>query len=233
MFVPKEELIKLFEEKVASIQSDIESYKNAGKRLFSTSSFQTNSVPLLHIISVIAPETPVYFLNTGYHFAETLKFRDTLAERLNLNIVSISSSTPKYQQKDQDGRLMYSSNPDRCCHINKIAPLDPILASFDVWINGVRGGQSAVRASFKKEEEAPMGVKRYHPMIDWNTKMVHDYIRINDLPRHPLEGQGYLSIGCQPCTHKIDPNALLDNRDGRWKGMNKTECGLHTKLINK
>ncbi|UZR94009.1 phosphoadenylyl-sulfate reductase [Chondrinema litorale] len=233
MFASKEELIKLFEEKLEMIQADLESYKKADKKLFSTSSFQTNSVPLLHIISVLAPDTPVYFLNTGYHFAETLKFRDELAEKLNLNIVSISSSIPKYQQKDQDGRLMYSSNPDRCCHINKIAPLDPILASFDVWINGVRGAQSSVRASFNKEEQAPMGVTRYHPMLDWNTKMVHDYIRIFELPRHPLEGQGYLSIGCQPCTHKIDPNALLDNRDGRWKGMNKTECGLHTKLVKK
>ena len=233
MFVSKEELIKQFDKIVSTIQSDVQEYKASNNKLFSTSSFQTNSVPLLHIISLIAPEIPIYFLNTGYHFPETLKFRDTLAKHLNLNIQSIGSAIPKHQQKDANGRLLFTSNPDRCCHINKIAPLDPILASFDVWINGVRGAQSSVRASFKKEEQAPMGVLRYHPMLDWTTKMVHDYIRIFDLPRHPLEGKGYLSIGCQPCTHKIDPNALLDNRNGRWAGMKKTECGLHTQLVNK
>ncbi|MEM1137855.1 MAG: phosphoadenylyl-sulfate reductase [Bacteroidota bacterium] len=233
MFVSKEELIATFEAESAKIQNDIELYKSANKKLFSTSSFQTNSVPLLHIISIVAPDVPIYFLNTGYHFAETLKFRDQLAEHLNLNVISISSAIPKYQQRDNNGRLIYTSNPDRCCHINKIAPLDPILASFDVWINGIRAAQSAVRSGLNKEEAAPMGVRRYHPMLAWTTKMVHDYIRIFNLPRHPLEGKGYLSVGCQPCTHKINPNALLDNRDGRWKGMNKTECGLHTKLVEK
>mgnify|MGYP001037731489 CR=1 FL=1 len=233
MFVPKEELIKQFDKKVSVIQADVEGYKAEGKKIFSTSSFQTNSVPLLHIISLIAPETPIYFLNTGYHFPETLKFRDSLVKSLDLNLQSIGSAIPKNQQKDAQGRLLFTSNPDRCCHINKIAPLDSVLASYDIWINGIRGAQSSVRASFRKEEQAPMGVKRYHPMLDWTTKMVHDYIRIFDLPRHPLEGQGYLSIGCQPCTHKINHNAMLDNRDGRWAGMNKTECGLHTQLVNK
>lgn len=222
-----------FEQLTEEIREDLEGYKARGLKIFASSSLQTNSLPLLHIISRVAPETPVYFLNTGYHFPETLAFRQQVKELLGLNITDLFSAVPKYQQRDDAGRLLFTSDPDYCCYLNKIQPLEPILASHDVWISGVRGDQSKVRAQLKREEKAPNGVLRYHPMLGWTSKMVYDYIREHKLPKHPLEGEGYVSIGCEPCTRKIDVDALLDDRNGRWFGLNKTECGLHTQLITK
>jgi phosphoadenosine phosphosulfate reductase len=190
-------------------------------------------MPLLHILSQVAPDIPVYFLNTGYHFPETLSFRKEVQDLLGLNITDLYSAVPRNQQRDAAGRLLFTSDPDYCCYLNKIQPLEPILISHDVWISGVRGDQSKVRAQMKREEKAPNGVIRFHPMLGWSSKMVYDYIKENKLPKHPLEGEGYMSIGCEPCTRKIDVNALLDDRSGRWAGMNKTECGLHTQLITR
>jgi phosphoadenosine phosphosulfate reductase len=222
-----------FEQLTDEIRQDVEGYKARGLKIFASSSLQTNSMPLLHIISQVAPETQVYFLNTGYHFPETLAFRQQVKEMLGLNITDLYSAVPKYQQRDASGRLLFTSDPDYCCYLNKIQPLEPILASHNVWISGVRGDQSKVRAQMKREEKAPNGVLRYHPMLGWSSKMVYDYIREHKLPKHPLESEGYVSIGCEPCTRKIDVDALLDDRNGRWFGMNKTECGLHTQLISK
>ena len=222
-----------FNDLIGAIKEDLDGYKARGLKIFASSSLQTNSMPLLHIISKVAPEIPIYFLNTGYHFPETLSFRKEVTDLLGLNITDLYSAVPRNQQRDAVGRLLFTSDPDYCCYINKIQPLEPILAANDVWISGVRGDQSSTRAAMKREERAPNGVIRFHPMLGWNSKMVYDYIRENNLPKHPLEGEGYLSIGCEPCTRKIDVNALLDDRSGRWAGMNKTECGLHTQLIQK
>ncbi|MGV3585774.1 MAG: phosphoadenylyl-sulfate reductase [Adhaeribacter sp.] len=222
-----------FETLVAEIKQDLDAYKERGLKIFASSSLQTNSMPLLHILSEVAPETPVYFLNTGYHFPETLSFRKQVTDLLGLNITDLYSAVPRNQQRDANGQLLFTSDPDYCCYLNKIQPLEPILASFDVWISGVRGDQSKVRAQMKREEKAPNGVIRFHPMLGWSSKMVYDYIREFKLPKHPLEGEGYMSIGCEPCTRKIDVNALLDDRSGRWFGTNKTECGLHTQLITR
>lgn len=222
-----------FKTLVAEIKYDLDGYKERGLKIFASSSLQTNSMPLLHILSQVAPEIPVYFLNTGYHFAETLSFRKQVQDLLGLNITDLYSAVPRNQQRDAAGRLLFTSDPDYCCYLNKIQPLEPILISHDVWISGVRGDQSKVRAQMKREEKAPNGVIRFHPMLGWSSKMVYDYIKENNLPKHPLEGEGYMSIGCEPCTRKIDVNALLDDRSGRWAGMNKTECGLHTQLITR
>jgi phosphoadenosine phosphosulfate reductase len=218
---------------VAEIKYDLDGYKERGLKIFASSSLQTNSMPLLHILSQVAPEIPVYFLNTGYHFPETLSFRKQVQDLLKLSITDLYSAVPRNQQRDEAGRLLFTSDPDYCCYLNKIQPLEPILVSHDVWISGVRGDQSKVRAQMRREEKAPNGVIRFHPMLGWSSKMVYDYIKENNLPKHPLEGEGYMSIGCEPCTRKIDVNALLDDRSGRWAGMNKTECGLHTQLITR
>ena len=222
-----------FETLVAEIKQDLDAYKERGLKIFASSSLQTNSMPLLHILSRVAPDIPVYFLNTGYHFPETLSFRKQVQELLGLSITDLYSAVPRNQQRDANGQLMFTSDPDYCCYLNKIQPLEPILVSHDVWISGVRGDQSKVRAQMKREEKAPNGVIRFHPMLGWTSKMVSDYIREFNLPKHPLEGEGFMSIGCEPCTRKIDVNALLDDRSGRWFGTNKTECGLHTQLIQK
>lgn len=213
------------------IKKQIETYRADGKKIFTSSSFQSHSIVLLHLLSRIDRSIPVYFMNTGYHFPETLKFRDEIAEEFGLNLISIGSATPKSLQKDESGRLLFTSDPDYCCHINKVVPMDALLAEYDVWINGVRGDQSAVRKAMKVEQPAPHDSVRFHPMLDWNNKMIFDYRKEFGLKEHHLDSQGYQSIGCEPCTRKMDLEMM--EREARWFGMNKTECGLHTALITK
>jgi phosphoadenosine phosphosulfate reductase len=215
-----------FTEQLALIDQELTGYRGRGLRMFSTSSFQTNSVVLLHILSELAPEVPVYFLDTGYHFPETLAFREDLASRFGLEIRNLRSAFSRIEQRDPQGRLLFASDPDRCCELNKVLPLDPVLAAHDLWINGVRGSQSANRAAMGREASGRGDTLRYHPLMGWDARMVHYYIEQNELPRHPLEAQGYFSMGCMPCTRRPSAEGS-DDRSGRWFGMNKTECGLH------
>ncbi len=209
------------------IATQLETFKAQGKRLFATSSFQTNSVALLHILSTLAPETPVYMMNTGFLFPETLQFRDRLIREFGLTVVTLKSETPRLQQRCENGRFLFASDPDACCHINKVVPLEPIIAQHDVWINGVRGSQSATRKAMKKVQSTSR-ILRYHPLLDWDSRMVYYYLEQHGLPKHPLEDEGFVSVGCRPCTRKWSDT--LDDRNGRWSGLNKTECGLHTTL---
>ena len=183
------------------------------------------------MIGRFQPTIPVYFINTGYHFPETVAFKDVIAKEFGLKIVNLPSQTPRYMQTDSQGRLLFASDPDYCCFLNKTQPLEAILMSHDVWINGVRADQSAVRKAMKEEQPAPHGTVRFHPMLDWDSKAIFQYQKKYDLPKHPLDAQGYMSIGCEPCTRKLDPN--MQEREARWFGLNKTECGLHTDLIVK
>ena len=130
-------------------------------------------------------------------------------------------------QKDQFGNLLYTSDPNYCCQLNKTMPLEPVLASHDVWITGVRADQSSQRKSMTTEMQANENTLRYHPMLFWTSKMIFEYRMQHNLPEHPLESEGYVSIGCEPCTIKY----VDQERGGRWKGMKKEECGLHTELI--
>jgi phosphoadenosine phosphosulfate reductase len=216
--------------KFEEIKQQVEGYVKEGKKIFVTSSFQTHSIVLLHIISRINSKIPVYFINTGFLFAETIKYKDLLAKEFGLEIIDAKSSVPKSQQKDRYGNLLFASDPDYCCFLNKIQPLDPILAEFDVWINGVRADQTEVRKAMNVEEESKFGTIRFHPMLDWTKQEIYAYIREYSLPKHPLDEQGYMSIGCEPCTRKM---ILGDERSARWYGMNKTECGLNTDLVKK
>lgn len=217
-----------FGSKVEAIRAQLDAFRAQRLRCFATSSFQTQSVPLLHLLSLYAPDIPIYFLNTGYLFPETLAFRDQLARDWGLTVRCLRSGVPRAQQRGTDGRFLFASDPDACCDLNKVAPLEPVLAAHDVWINGVRATQSSVRAAMKALQPTRQGVLRYHPLLDWDARMVHYYIEQNGLPRHPLEDAGYGSIGCQPCTRRL--SAELDDRGGRWQGLGKTECGLHTTL---
>ena len=213
------------------IKNKLEEYHSRGLKMYTTSSFQTHSIVLLHILSRIDNSIPIFFINTGYHFPETVRFRDQVAQEFGLNLKEVSSLMPRHMQKDEAGRLLFASDPDYCCHINKVEPLEPILAQHDIWINGVRADQSSVRKSFHIEEPAPFGVTRFHPMLDWNMRMIYAYIKEYKLPRHPLEEKGYTSIGCEPCTRKMDLE--MSEREARWYGMKKTECGLNTELVGK
>lgn len=215
------------EKQLKFIAEKIEYYNNTNKRIFISSSFQTHSIPLLHIISSIDKQIPIYFLNTGFHFPETLLFKDEIANLLNLNVVSLESDIGKFSQRDQKGRFFFCSNSDYCCHINKILPLEPVLMEYDIWITGVRRDQNNNRKKMDFEAQGSFQTIRFHPMLDWSAKMIWEYRQLYNLPTHPLEKEGYLSVGCAPCTQKY----IDSGRGGRWTGQNKSECGLHTELI--
>lgn len=208
----------------------IEEYSAQGLKLFATSSFQTHSIPMLHVLSKIDNTIPIYFINTGFHFPETLEFRDQISHDFNLNLIDLHPLTPKNLQRNRDGNLYFTSDPDYCCYLNKIQPMDIPMAKHDVWINGIRADQNANRKNMRMEEGTPDGKKRFHPMLNWTNKMIFEYASAFNLPKHPLEAKGYLSIGCEPCTRKF---SFDDERTGRWFGMKKTECGLHTDLVKK
>jgi len=216
--------------RTARIAAELAAFREAGRRMFATSSFQTNSVVLLHLLGEHAPEVPVYFLDTGYHFPETHRFRQQLAERFGLTVHVLSSPVSRTHQLDGAGRLLFTSDPDRCCHLNKVLPLEPVIATHDLWINGIRASQSAHRATLERTSTGRHGIERYHPILEWDARIVWTYLQEHDLPAHPLDDEGYASIGCVPCTRKIldDPGiGGVDDRGGRWAGLNKTECGLH------
>jgi len=206
-------------------------YRERGLKVMATSSFQTHSIPMLHLISELDAEIPIYFLNTGFHFPETLHFRDEVAEKLGLDVRSVGSPVPKVAQRDAQGKFYFTTDPDRCCHLNKTLPMEPVLHEFDIWITGVRKDQNNVRSSFAYESPGKHNTTRFHPMLEWSNKLIFDYIRLHNLPKHPLENEGYMSIGCEPCTLKITASMLEHDRSGRWFGLNKNECGLHTELV--
>ncbi|MEE4277588.1 MAG: phosphoadenylyl-sulfate reductase [Halieaceae bacterium] len=218
------------EARADAIVSRIHSYLDRGLRVFTTSSFQTQSLPLLHIISRVDRDIPVYYTNTGFLFPKTLSFAEDLAERLGLRVIALRPEVPKLKQMDRAGRFLYASDPDHCCYLNKVQPLEPVLREHDLWINGVRADQSSTRAAMQEEESAAYDCLRYHPMLDWDARSVYYYRQQHELPEHPMEAEGYLSIGCEPCTLRAtgDGNA----RNARWFGMNKTECGLNTTLVS-
>lgn len=212
------------------IKKIIVSYINSGKKVFATSSFQNQSLVLLKIISEIDEKIPIYFLNTGYHFPEMIAYKEDLTELLNINVVDLIPSIPKSEQKDFLGKLLFSSDPDRCCYFNKVLPMMPVLQSHDIWISGVRKSQTETRSSMSYEEPGPFNTTRFHPLLDWSDSMFESFIMENDLPRHPLEQYGYRSIGCEPCTRSLESLKETNLRDERWFGLTKTECGLHTEL---
>ena len=212
------------------IGEKLQEYKSSGKTSFVSSSFQTHSLPLLHIISRFEPEIPVYFLNTGFHFPETIAFRYEIADLFGLNIIDAVSPVSKAGQRDANGKFFFVNNPDHCCYLNKVLPLEPVILSHDIWINGVRRDQTKFRSQLNEEEPMADGKMRYHPMLDWTSKMIWEYRKEFNLPEHPLEAQGYLSIGCMPCTRSFVEGS--DNRQARWAGTSKDECGIQTEFVS-
>ncbi|MEW6237967.1 MAG: phosphoadenylyl-sulfate reductase [Candidatus Omnitrophota bacterium] len=201
-------------------------WETLGTGVFVSSSFQTQSVPLLHIVSQVCPQMTVLFLDTGYHFPETLAFRDELQKAFGLKIRTIRPISAGSQSDIAQESPLYSVNPDLCCHLNKVKPMRMALEDALGWISGVRRDQTSRRAELKVVEAEPSGILKIHPMLHWRREEIWDYIKNHNLPKHPLHGQGYRSIGCAPCTRPAGQGE--DDRDGRWPGREKTECGLHT-----
>ena len=198
-------------------------------RVALVSSFGAESAVLLHLASRIDPGATVLFLETGKHFPETLEYRDTLIGTLGLTgVVNLRPDPAALAAKDESG-LRWSYDPDGCCEIRKVVPLAKALAEFDGSITGRKAFQSATRADlpvFEIDESDTAGRLKVNPLIGWSVADLQAHLEEHDLPRHPLVEQGYPSIGCMPCTSKVAEGE--DPRSGRWRGWDKTECGIHS-----
>lgn len=188
------------------------------EKIMVTSSFAATSAYFLHIISRIRPEQIIFFINTGFHFPETLMYRDYLIKIYHLKVEDLKADD--YQHQYSAKEKLYQTDPDFCCTINKVSPLEAIKPNFDIWVSSLMSWQTDHRANLDIFDER-RGIIKFNPMIDVTRRERDAYIREHKLPFHPLVAEGYSSIGCTHCTAKGK------ERCGRWIGKPKTECGLH------
>ena len=221
-------------------------------RIALSSSFGPESGVLLHMMSRIDPTVPVLFLETGYHFPETLEYKGTLTHLLGLkNVVELKADPKKKAEVvAQYEGIPYEKKPDLCCQINKVEPIDLALKEFDSWMSGIRRNQTDFRKSIRIVEEyggrdapawapeppihGPMGghtgpplrLYKISPLANFTSREMWWYLKEHNIPKHSLYDKGYLSVGCWPCTRPVQPGD--DERSGRWAGKAKSECGIHT-----
>ena len=188
------------------------------KDVLVTSSFGSTSVLLLHMLSKVRPGFPVHFVDTGYHFEETIAYREQLEKQFNLQVLDVKAEERKHNFTRDNETWRY--NQDLCCHINKVSPVDELKKNYKIWISGLLRFQNANRENMQVFEEKKDIIK-FHPLIDMTAEEVALYLQIYDLAVHPLVHQGYDSIGCTHCTAKGS------GRTGRWMNTTKIECGLH------
>lgn len=201
-------------------------YEHYQDELIYSCSFGVEAMILLHLISNVKPDAKVIFLDTYLHFSETYEVIEDVKQRFpKLNIQFITPPISLVEQEKQYGAELWKTNPDKCCEIRKIKPLEGVLFNTVAWISGLRREQSTTRqhVQFINKDNRFKSVK-VCPLIHWTWKEVWDYVKEYDLPYNKLHDQGYPSIGCYPCTKKASGDDL---RSGRWTGTQKTECGLH------
>ena len=219
-----ENLNKLFEKKTSF---SILSYSIQNlflNKIAYVCSFGTESAVILHMISIIDKELPIIFLNTQKLFKETIDYKDRIIRHLSLkNVKEVFPNQKDLELNDPEG-FLWKKNPDFCCKLRKVDPLVLNLTQYDAWISGRKSYQSNERATknFINSQERKLIIS---PLINWSQKQINQYFLANDLPRHPLIEEGYLSIGCENCTVKTSNNS--NSRSGRWSGTEKTECGIH------
>ncbi len=196
-----------------------------GDKLCITSSM-TDAV-IIDLVSRQVPGIDVLFLDTGYHFAETIRTRDAVSVVYPVNVINVTPSTTVPEQDSELGPNLYARNPDLCCYLRKVIPLEQSLEPYDAWITGVRREETSARTSTKVVQwDAKRQMVKVNPIIEWTQQDVDDYITARGVLVNPLVYDGYPSIGCRTCTARVAPGA--DPRSGRWAGTAKTECGIHT-----
>ena len=199
-----------------------------GQTVCLTCSFQAEDMIVLGLVRKRVPSIPVLFLETGYHFAQTYEYRDRIAKEWSLNVVNVTPQNTVEQQESELG-ILYRTDPTRCCQLRKVDPLLQALQPYEIWFTGLRREQSSTRKNLKKVEEhrLPNGktLLKVSLLADWSWRQVWEYTGQHQLSYLPQYDQGYLSIGCEPCT--AIPDDPSNPRSGRWGGK-KLECGIHT-----
>lgn len=191
-----------------------------------TCSWQLQSSVLTHMVATLAADVRIVELDTELLFAETYATRDALIARFGLKVERITPLRSVAEQAIDEGEALWSREPDLCCALRKVEPLERALVGMDAWITGIRRAQSPTRAQAAPFEfDAARGVVKVQPLVDWSDEDVRGYLYAHDIPYNALHDDGYPSIGCIPCTRRVA--AGEDPRAGRWAGTTKTECGLH------
>ena len=231
MLVP-EEIEKLSEEFETKTPQEIIQWAmdTFWPQIAMSSSFQTQSVPLLHMVAQINRNLLIYFIDTGYHFWETAIFREQLASDWHLNVLDLYRDTRWDVFARQRTRTLPLEDPNLCCYIHKVQPMQTALKDMLAWITGIRRDQTATRAKARILEWQEDGLLKVNPLLNWTRADVLRYAEEHNLPSHPLTEKGYRSVGCAPCTVAV--GVQDDERAGRWQGRGKTECGLHTAMFN-
>lgn len=215
------------DEKIAAATALVcDELRNHSHEACLTNSFQAEDMVVLHMVRNIAPEIPVLFLDTGYHFAATYEYRDRMAAEWQLNLKNVLPNQTVADQEAEFG-ILNRTAPDRCCALRKVGPLFAALEPYAVWFTGLRRQQAKTRANLQTVESftLPTGknLRKLSPLADWHTRDVWHYAERHGIPLLPLYDLGYSSIGCQPCTSLPTGD---DPRSGRWGGA-KVECGIH------
>ncbi|MFD0558550.1 phosphoadenosine phosphosulfate reductase [Stackebrandtia endophytica] len=196
-----------------------------GESFCVTSSFA--DAVLVHLVSSVAPGVEVVFLDTGLHFNETLGVREHVRRRLPVTVRSITPPLSVGRQDGEYGPRLWERDPDSCCAMRKVAPLADALGGYDAWATGLRRDESPTRADTRVVDfDATRKKVKVSPIARWTQADVDTYVARHDIPVNPLLSQGYGSVGCWPCTHRVAPGE--DPRAGRWAMFEKTECGIHT-----
>lgn len=195
-----------------------------GRRICITSSM-TDAV-LIHLVSSQQPGIDVLFLDTGYHFPETIGTRDAVSGGYQVNVINVTPPVSVSAQDAELGKRLYSRNPDLCCYLRKVVPLEAALGRYEAWFTGVRREETQARADTRVVEwDARREMVKVNPIVAWTQQQVDDYIAANSILVNPLLFDGYPSIGCRTCTARVTDGA--DPRSGRWAGTAKSECGIH------
>ncbi|MBA4147968.1 MAG: phosphoadenylyl-sulfate reductase [Verrucomicrobia bacterium] len=213
------------------------SWKQFGERAGIGTSFQGAGLVMMHIAKECGLQFPVFTLDTGLLFPETLDLKKRLEGFFGFSIESLVPDLTVEQQEEAQGPELWKTNPDLCCAMRKVQPLRDKLSDLDCWITGLRRQQSDTRSSigiielYAFDEAAGKDIIKLNPMANWAREDVWKYIQQHKIPYNPLHDQGYRSIGCAPCTQKSGSGE--NERAGRWTGFNKVECGIHTFMSKK
>jgi phosphoadenosine phosphosulfate reductase len=200
-------------------------------RVAIASAFQLEGTCLIYMAVQFRPDVPILFLETGFHFAETLAFKERLTDLLGLNTVELPGDYSDDSQAAVFGPRLYEQNPKLCCELNKVIPFDRALRGYDAWMTSMRRDSAWTRKNTpivsETQFEDGRAVVKINPIANWSRREAWAYLKENNLPHNPLYDLGYSSIGCAPCTRIVFPGE--DERAGRWSGLLKTECGIHVR----
>lgn len=201
-------------------------FREFGTRMVLGTGFGPSGVFLIHRLSTLGLPTPVFFLDTHLLFDETHELKDELEERYNIQIEAVPPSLGIDEQAAEHGPELWKRDPDKCCHLRKVLPLQNYLSDKTAWISGIRRSQGDARRSADMFEwDEKNGVVKINPLVHMSAERVWDDIKTHNLPYNPLHDDGYPSIGCIPCTSQVNDDD--PERAGRWKELDKTECGIH------